>query len=84
MTDGADGFCDKCGDCLHEKDSETGLCADPDCDHAGPCCEGRADSGADVNVNPGEEETFSTQVFTAAAAAARVNICFIFLSNTSK
>ena len=70
MTDGADGFCDKCGDCLHEKDSETGLCADPDCDHAGPCCKGEPTPGADVNVNPGEEETFSTQVFTAAAAAA--------------
>lgn len=69
MTDGADGFCDKCGDCLHEKDSETGLCTDFDCDHAGPCCKGEPTPGADVNVKPGEEETFSTQVFAAAAAA---------------
>ena len=42
----ADGLCDKCGLCLHEKD-ENGLCTVEDCSHVGMECCGTATGPAD-------------------------------------
>ncbi|WP_418994347.1 SdrD B-like domain-containing protein [Adlercreutzia equolifaciens] len=49
-TTAADGLCDKCGLCLHEKD-ENGLCTVEGCQHIGmECC------GTATPTEPGEDE----------------------------
>ena len=49
-TTAADGLCDKCGLCLHEKD-ENGLCTVEGCQHIGmECC------GTAAPTEPGEDE----------------------------
>ncbi len=82
----ADGLCDKCGLCLHEKD-ELGFCTVEGCEHANnadfDCCT-TAGTGEPTDPDapevpgeteepevPGDAETFTTRIMMAGDAAAR-------------